>query len=327
MTFCMWKQKRRGGEGANMAEDWRIVVLHGGVGPEREVSLRSGEALAGALEGSFPVELRRLDAAVLPEGLEGARDVVFPALHGTFGEDGTLQALLEGAGVEYCGSDAEASRLCMAKDRTKKLAGEEGLAVPRGIEFSGESPPGADGLLRALGDELVLKPAGQGSSVGLAFSTGRDPLAAALAAAGPGRWLAEERIRGRELTVGLLEGRALGVVEIVSSSGVYDYQAKYTAGRSEYRCPAGLEPPVEAAVRDVAEVVFRVCGCRDFARADFILRDETVYFLEINTLPGLTETSLLPKSASCLGLDFEALAARLVAPALRRFRARKEGGG
>jgi D-alanine-D-alanine ligase len=134
----------------------------------------------------------------------------------------------------------------------------------------------------------------------------------------------EQRIRGRELTVGVLKGAAMGVVEIVSQSGVYDYKAKYTPGSTEYIFPADLEPEVEAKVKDHAEQLFVACGCRDFARVDFLLNSKRPYFLEINTLPGLTATSLLPKSASCVGLDFEQLATELVQPAIARFSGAKQ---
>jgi D-alanine-D-alanine ligase len=139
--------------------------------------------------------------------------------------------------------------------------------------------------------------------------------------------LIEQRIRGRELTVGVLEGRAMGVVEIVSQSGVYDYTAKYTPGSTVYHAPAALEPATASKVTAYAEQLFAACGCRDFARIDFLLDGETPCFLEINTLPGLTETSLLPKSAACAGLDFEALASALVAPGCARLRAGRGEGG
>jgi len=309
-----------------VAEPESIIVLYGGVGSEREVSLVSGEAIAQALAANFKVELLRLDAEALPESIDGDRSIVFPALHGAFGEDGRLQALLEDAGIEYCGSDAAASRLCMAKDLTKTIASDLGIAVPQAMVFDGADAPLADSVIESLGTSLVIKPTDQGSSVGLYFTEHRSALGVTLSQIHDGKWLIEQRIRGRELTVGVLNGAAMGAVEIVSASGVYDYEAKYTPGSTEYRYPAELDSEVEARIKADAEALFAACGCRDFARIDFLLDGAESYFLEINTLPGLTATSLLPKSASCVGLDFESLGRDLVSPAIERFNALETKG-
>lgn len=305
-----------------MSQQPTIVVLYGGVGSEREVSLRSGEAIAKALSARFEVESLELTAEALPDSIRADRSIVFPALHGSFGEDGQLQALLESAGIHYSGSDAAASRLCMDKVATKTIARGLKIAVPEALTFDGTAAPLADEVIEQLGTSLVVKPADQGSSVGLHFAEHRSALGVALSSIRSGNWLIEQRIRGRELTVGVLKGAAMGVVEIVSQSGVYDYKAKYTPGSTEYRFPAELEPAVEAKIKDHAEQLFDACGCRDFARIDFLLDGGCAYFLEINTLPGLTATSLLPKSASCVGFDFEQLAAELVEPAITRFQTR-----
>ena len=296
-----------------------VVVLYGGVGAEREVSLLSGQALADALSQQFTVDLLRIDDEALPESIDNQRSIVFPALHGDFGEDGQLQGLLEHANIVYCGSDSKASHLCMLKDQTKNRAHRLGIPVPKAIAFEGTDVPLADAVIDELGASLVVKPSDQGSSVGLFFTEHRSALGVALSRIRSGNWLVEQRIRGRELTVGLLNGKAMGVVEILTPEGVYDFTAKYTPGATEYRYPADLEPTVAAQIKKDAETLFADCGCRDFARIDFLLEDTVAYFLEINTLPGLTATSLLPKSASCIGLDFEALAYELVAPAIQRF--------
>ncbi|MEM7791002.1 MAG: D-alanine--D-alanine ligase [Verrucomicrobiota bacterium] len=303
-----------------------IVVLYGGVGPEREVSLDSGAAIAEALRVNFEVDLRLLDEESLPEGIDAEHSVVFPALHGTFGEDGRLQAMLDAAGIEYCGSDAAASRTCIDKEETKLLAKESGVPVIKGITFGGSEVPLADRVIEQLGSSLVLKPSNQGSSVGLTFTEHRSELGVALSQIHSGAWMIEQRVRGRELTVGVLKGAAMGIVEILSESGVYDYKAKYTPGHSDYRYPAELESKVEAKVKGFAEAMFDACGCRDFARVDFLLDGNQAYLLEVNTLPGLTATSLLPKSASCIGLDFPDLAVELVNPALARLNHHIEKG-
>lgn len=303
-----------------MSSQPNIIVLYGGVGSERSVSLKSGEAMAQALSTSFAVNAVELDAECLPDSIDPQSAIVFPALHGEFGEDGRLQKLLEGAGVHYCGSDAVASQLCMDKAATKEIARGLGISVPEAISFDGKDAPLADAVIDALGASLVIKPSDQGSSVGLHFTEHRSALGVTLSGIREGNWMIERRIRGRELTVGVLKGAAMGVVEIVSSSGVYDYAAKYTSGLSEYLYPAELSARVEAQVKAQAEQLFDACGCRDFARIDFLLESDRPYFLEINTLPGLTATSLLPKSASCVGYDFERLAMELVEPALNRFK-------
>lgn len=303
-----------------------IVVLYGGVSAERAVSLKSGEAIAAALKGRYQVVTVCLDAEALPDSIDPQRSIVFPALHGGFGEDGGLQALMEARGVEFAGSDAKSSGICMSKDLTKQLARSLGVHVPESLFFDGAHAPLADDVIHQLGPSLVVKPSDQGSSVGLFFTEHRSALGVALSQINSGSWMIEQRIRGRELTVGLLHGQAMGVVEIVSASGVYDYAAKYTPGSTEYHYPAALDAAVTHRIQREAEAIFEACGCRDFARIDFLLDDDTPYFLEVNTLPGLTATSLLPKSASCVGLDFTQLADELVRPAIERFVQKAQGG-
>jgi D-alanine-D-alanine ligase len=299
-----------------------IAVLFGGVSAEREVSLGSGRAVAAALARSFPTRLFDVTARALPAGLDPARHVVFSTLHGTFGEDGGMQRLLDEAGVHYGGCDAAASALTMDKTRTKETVAAAGVRVAAGRRFEASAKPTADELSAALGSEVVLKPNAEGSSVGLALLSGRDELAAALAGIAAGEWLAEARLRGRELSVGVLRGRALGVVEIRPRSGVYDFTSKYTKGMTEYLAPAPLDEDVTQRVRTAAETAFAACGCRDYARVDFILSASgEAFLLEINTLPGMKETSLLPMSAGCAGRDFTALVREMIEPALQRFAA------
>jgi D-alanine-D-alanine ligase len=301
-----------------------IAVLCGGTSAEREVSLGSGRACALALARSSPTRLFETSADALPAGLDAARHVVFSTLHGTFGEDGGMQRLLDAAGVRYAGCDAAGSALTMDKARTKQAVAARGVGVAKGLAFSAAHKPSADEIIAVLGEQLVVKPNSEGSSVGLALITSRAELLAKLAAITAGDWLAEERVVGRELSVGVVNGRALGVVEIRPRSGVYDYASKYTKGLTEYFAPAPLDAATTRAVQAAAEVAFAACGCRDYARVDFILASEQnvnnpLYLLEINTLPGMKETSLLPMSARCAGLDFAALVKELVSPAVQRF--------
>ena len=310
------------------ASAFRITVLAGGVSSEREVSLGSGAASAAALARVWPTRLLKVNADALPAGLDPARDIVFSTLHGTFGEDGGMQRLLDAAGIAYAGCDATSSALTMDKAATKRAAAGAGVRVATDRLFAASSRPTADELVAALGSEnIVLKPNDQGSSVGLALPEGRAAIADALAALKPGSWIAEPRLVGRELSVGVLEGRALGVVEIRPRSGVYDFASKYTKGATEYLAPAPLGDEATAAVRTAAEKAFAACRCRDYARVDFILVSPAeFYLLEINTLPGMKETSLLPMSARVAGLDFTGLVRALVSPALRRFQENRPNG-
>lgn len=302
-----------------------IAVFCGGTSAEREVSLGSGRACALALARSFPTRLFELNADALPAGLDPRRHVVFSLLHGTFGEDGGMQRLLDAAGVAYAGCDAAASALTMDKTRTKAAAAARGVGVAPAVVFAADHPPApAEIIARLGGGTLVVKPNNEGSSVGLALVSGPAELAAKLAALTRGTWLVEPRLVGRELSVGVVNGRALGVVEIRPKSGVYDYASKYTKGLTEYLAPAPLDLPTTRAVQVAAETAFAACGCRDYARADFILASEQnvnnpLYLLEINALPGMKETSLLPMSARCAGLDFTGLVRELVSPAVQRF--------
>ncbi|MBL9216555.1 MAG: D-alanine--D-alanine ligase [Opitutaceae bacterium] len=298
-----------------------IAVLSGGTSPEREVSLGSGAAVARAMAATHPTRLFVVDRDALPAGLDPARHVVCSTLHGVFGEDGGMQRLLEADGFAYAGSDMKASDLCFDKWRTRLTVSAVGVQVAPGRLFTAAAKPAAAALAGEFGEQVVLKPNRQGSSVGLQIVTSRAGLDIALGGIRQGEWIAEKRILGRELTVGLLGGRAMGVVEIAPKSGIFDYASKYTKGLTEYFAPAPISEELAARVRQEAEKAFAACGCRDYARVDFMLSaDGELYLLEINTLPGMKDTSLLPMSARCVGLDFIALCRDLVAPAVERFR-------
>src|SRR5690625_4390825 len=231
-----------------------------------------------------------------------------------------MQELLEDAGLSYSGSDAGSSRLWMDTAAAKELVAAAGVRSPAGrlLDNSATADPAA--LISELGASLILKTNNEGSSIGLHFVEGVEELERKLKELPAGEWMIEQRVYGRELTVGILENRALGVVEIVPRSGRFDYESKYTAGMTEYHWPAKLTDQQTAEIRQMAEIAFRACGCRDFARADFMMSDRgEIFFLEINTLPGLTETSLLPKSALCEKIDFPVLAKKLAEPAVKRF--------
>lgn len=304
-----------------------IAVFAGGTSAEREVSLGSGRASALALARSYPTRLFEVTAQAIPAGVDPAKHVVFSTLHGTFGEDGGMQRLLDAAGIHYAGCDAGSSLLTMDKSRTKQAVAARGVRVAPGVSFDAGAKPATDAIVAQLGESLVVKPNNEGSSVGLALVTNRAELAAKLAAITTGGWLIERRIVGRELSIGVLKGKAMGVVEIRPKSGVYDFTSKYTKGMTEYFAPAPLGPDLTAAAQEAAEKAFAACGCRDYARVDFMLSSQNeLYLLEINTLPGMKETSLLPMSARCVGLDFTELVRELVSPGLARFQAAAASG-
>ena len=297
-----------------------IAVLCGGTSSESEVSLGSGKAVALAMATSFPTEKIILQADTLPEGLDPRRHVVYSTLHGTFGEDGGMQRLLDAAGISYAGCDAKGSDLCFDKWRTRQSVSAVDVQVAPGRCFHTTEKPSLGAILQEYGEQVVFKPNRQGSSFGLRIVSNRSELETALAGLTQGEWILEKRILGREFTIGLLRGRAMGVVEIVPDSGVFDFTSKYTKGLTQYFAPASVSEEVAARIRAAAEAAFAACGCRDYARIDFMLSHENeLYLLEINTLPGMKETSLLPMSARCVGLDFNALCREMVGPAVERF--------
>ncbi len=285
-----------------------VAVLLGGPSAEREVSLKSGEAVAAALRRvGHTVHAVDVTAARLPP-LPAGVEVVFIALHGAYGEDGGVQAELTGLGLPYTGSDARASRLAFDKALTKQEALR--LDLPT-APFEVLEP----GAATTLPLPVVVKPLCQGSSIGVHRVDRPEDWAAALAdaAAAEGRALVERYIPGRELTVGVLDELVLPAVEIEAPEGWYDFQAKYTRGACRYQVPAPLAPALAAAAGALARRAFDGLGCRGVARVDFRLDPEgALWLLEVNTIPGFTETSLLPKAAAAAGLTFEALCERLL---------------
>lgn len=302
----------------------RIVVMAGGWSAEREVSLRSGAAAARALRG-LGHEVIEFDPRGEDWDLPDGTRAVFLALHGTYGEDGGVQARLEALGVPYTGCDANASRVAFDKALTKARCQAAGVRTPAGIvvdRLDASWPEGVPG-------PWVVKPVCQGSSVGLVFLDSPEGWHRALATAfeHDRRVLVESRIVGRELTVGILDGAALPVVEVRPKCGVYDYGNKYTSGATEYTCPAELGSEVEGAVQRAALGAFAAVGGRDYGRVDVMVDGEgAAWVLEVNTLPGMTETSLLPKAAAAAGLGFPSLCERILEMALRRCPLAKEVG-
>jgi D-alanine-D-alanine ligase len=257
----------------------------------------------------------------------GEVDLVFVALHGTGGEDGTIQALLEMAGLPYTGSGVLASSLAMDKELAKRVFRDLGVPTPPGFGATADTPLAELGKRVAgeCGYPAVVKPNGQGSSVGVSIVASEGNLAPAVEAASQydPRLLFERFIPGREITVAIVDGQALPVVEIVPQSGLYDYRSKYTPGSSTYHVPAALPAPVAEELQRHARLCFAGLRCRDFARIDFRLSPaDEPYCLEVNTIPGMTPTSLVPKAAKAAGIDFDTLVERIACGAAARGRVR-----
>jgi D-alanine-D-alanine ligase len=293
-----------------------ITVMLGGPSAEREVSLRTGAAVAKALR-SLGHEVNEVDPQTPVWALSANTDVVFLALHGTYGEDGTVQKQLDGLGVPYTGCDAEASRIAFDKVLTKERCIKAGVATAKFTTISSPATP----FPRNFSPPLVVKPARQGSSVGLQFVECVEDWPNALVSSlkFDSEVLVEEKIVGRETTVGILGGKVLPVVEVRPKAGHYDYQNKYTAGCTEYFCPADFDVATALRIQDAALGAFKAVGGRDYARVDVMVRtDGSPVVLEVNTLPGMTETSLLPKAAAAAGINYAELCQRMVDLALAR---------
>lgn len=296
-----------------------IVVLLGGPSAEREVSLRSGAAVAAALRG-LGHGVHEVDPTPGSLRIPTETDVAFLALHGTYGEDGTVQTELEALGIPYTGCGIESSRIAFDKVLAKERMIGAGVPTPRYrvLRQGSESWPGEDWTC-----PVVLKPAREGSSVGLQFVETPGAFSEALQASlcHGTEILMEPRIMGRETTVGILDGVALPVVEVRPKSGAYDYRNKYTPGCTDYLCPAGFPGETTVRIQEAALGAFRAVEARDYARVDVMVTPEAMpMVLEVNTLPGMTETSLLPKAAAAAGISFPELCGRMVELALRRKR-------
>ncbi len=276
-----------------------VAVLMGGPSRERDVSLASGKAVADAL-ASRGYDITRIDVTEPRLELPESIDAVFIALHGTFGEDGTVQSILEDRKIPFTGPGSRASRLAFDKIASKRLFEEKGIPTARYQILNPEDE-------REIPLPAVIKPSCQGSSIGISVVRSDDTWRKAIAEAftHDDEVLAEVFIAGRELTVGIVGSQVLPIVEIRAPEGNYDYHAKYTRGVTQYLVPAPLDPETTRTCQEIAWGVYEGIGCRGMSRVDFRLDDDGhPYVLEINTIPGFTETSLLPKAAAEAGLPF-----------------------
>jgi D-alanine-D-alanine ligase len=306
----------------------KLAVLCGGKSAEREVSLRSGAQVEAALRGlGYDVTAVDLDLNTWDVLRDGGFDCVFNALHGRLGEDGTVQGMLEVLGLPYTGSGVLASALCMDKSRANSVMAGAGLHIPDFEELEasqGISGEVVDRLAGRFGLPLVIKPVREGSTIGLTIAKDTEEAASGLvlAARYDTRILVQRFQTGTEITVGVLatpELQVLPTLEIVSDNPVYDYDAKYTAGKSHHIIPARIEERAQATAADAASRAFVLLGCAGMARVDIIVdAKSTPWILEVNTVPGLTELSLLPDAARAAGIAFEELCRRLVEHAIQR---------
>lgn len=298
-----------------MSKSLDITVMLGGPSAEREVSLRTGKAVAKALR-SLGHEVEELDPKEPNWSLSAKTQVVFLALHGTYGEDGTVQRRLDELDVPYTGCDAEASRIGFDKLLTKEKCVQAGVPTAKFLVLDSAKMPWP----KDWQPPVVLKPVRQGSSVGLQFVERVEDWSAALAEAirHDSQVLMEEKITGRETTVAILADQALPVIEVRPKSGNFDYKNKYTPGATEVFCPAQLDDATVKRIQTAALGAFKAIGARDYARVDVMLRPNgEPVVLEVNTLPGMTELSLFPKAAAAAGIDYPELCQRMVDLALR----------
>lgn len=307
-----------------MNRELHVVVLMGGWSSEREVSLTSGKGVAEALRerGWSNVTELDMDRDVALRLAELKPDVVFNALHGTPGEDGTVQGMMDLMGIKYTHSGLASSVIAIDKELTKSLLVPHGIRMPAGKVVDSSSLFEADPIPRPY----VVKPVNEGSSVGVAIVTAESNYGSPIGRDVEGPWLhfkrllAEPFIKGRELTVAVMAGEALAVTELKIDNGFYDYEHKYTDGRTVHECPADVPEPIAEAMLDMAARAHRLLGCKGASRSDFRWDEEQgeegLYLLEVNTQPGMTPLSLVPEQAKYKGIAYGELVERLIVETL-----------
>jgi D-alanine-D-alanine ligase len=296
-----------------------IAVLMGGFSSEREVSLNSGRKVVEALR-SQKCRVSDVDVRDLEFSIPADTDVAFIALHGTGGEDGVIQSILEKKGLPFTGSDSETSRLAFDKVAAKEVFRQKGLSTPADVVIHRNQWKGSLEEF-SISCPCVVKPSCEGSSIGVFIVKEKEELASAIDGAFKkgDTLLIEDFIEGREFTVGILGEKPLPVIEIRPKNGWFDYKNKYTAGATEEIVPAPISEKLAIRLQNDALAAHRVLGCRDLSRSDFRMdAKENIYLLEVNTIPGMTETSLLPQAAAAAGINFPHLCLELIGLALNR---------
>lgn len=337
-----------------------IALITGGLSSEREVALSSGRGILKALRnlghnvkvidpvfGSEYVEeeviFRDMVSKEYPtleklRNLQGENarklidcvnsplfddiDIAVLGLHGKFGEDGIIQTLLDLRGIKYTGSGMRASAFAMDKDISKTVFQADGILTPEWIALNRQDEYNIREFLRIFGKPLVVKPNDEGSTVGLTIASDEKELEKGISRAFSysEKVLVEKYVKGREITVAIVDGKSYPVIEIIPKDGFYDYEHKYTKGRTEYVCPAEIKPAVSDKAREIAMNAFKASGCEVYARVDFLLTPEDeLYCLEVNTLPGMTELSLVPMAVKAEGMDFNNLIETIINASLKKY--------
>ncbi len=297
----------------------KIGILCGGSSSERGISLRSAEAVYNVLI-NCGLNITKIDIdekKAIKQIQESRITLAFIAMHGKFGEDGVLQEILENLKIPYTGSGIKASRLAMDKVASKKVFSKKGIEIPGYEVFT----KGGKARPNGINFPVVVKPSSQGSSVGLTISDYPVQLQDALEIAFQfdERAIVESYIKGREITVGVFNECPMPVIEIISKRKFFDFEAKYVPGNTDYEVPARIRPEYYKAAQEIAVSAHKALNCRDFSRVDMILsNDGRIFVLEVNTIPGLTSTSLLPKSAKVAGIDFTQLCLKMLEMAVSR---------
>lgn len=303
-------------------KDKQIGILMGGFSSEREISLKSGNAVVGALKNlGYVVKVIDFndEKELISKIQESGVDCIFNVLHGRFGEDGQVQKILDSLKIPYTGSGVFASQLAMDKIASREIFIKNGILVPEYRVVNSEQNFNEDMFFQEF--PLVVKPATEGSSIGLSIVENKICLFLSIENASrfDQNIIVEKYIAGREITVGILEEQPLPVIEIVPKNKFYDFQAKYTPGMTQYKVPADLPEKVYKKAQAQGQKAHCLLGCRSFSRVDMIINNfNEPVVLEVNTIPGLTATSLLPKAAAACGISFEQLCEKMVLSALRQ---------
>ncbi len=337
-----------------------IALITGGLSSEREVALSSGRGILKALRnlghnvtvidpvfGSEKVDedviFRDMVSNEYPsleklKNIQGENsrkmldcvnsplfdniDIAFLGLHGKYGEDGMIQTLLELRGIKYTGSGVRASAFAMDKDITKTVFQANGILTPEWVALNRQDEYNIKEFPKIFGKPLVVKPNDEGSTVGLTIARDEKELEKGINTAFlySDKVLVEKYVKGREITVSIVDGRAYPVIEIIPKEGFYDYEHKYTKGKTEYVCPAEIKSAVSDKAKEIAMNAFKASGCEVYARVDFLLtEDDELFCLEINTLPGMTELSLVPMAVKSEGMEFNALIDTVIKTSLRKY--------
>jgi len=313
-----------------MPKKIKIALLAGGWAGEREISLKTGEQIYKALDKKkyqvFKYDPKNDLGKFFSDALKKKFNLIFPALHGPFGEDGKLQGLLDILGIPYLFSGCLPSALAMNKYKTKVIVEKEGIIMARDILIKKKEKYNLDKIIKKLSLPIVIKPSELGSSVGMSIAKTKKELEKGIRTAFryDREVLLEKFIKGRELTVPIMgnnPARALPVIEIIPRvSTWFDYKAKYEVGGSEEICPARIPEKIKNKIQTISLEVYKIIGCKDLVRVDFIWQkgSDKLYFLEINTIPGMTATSLVPKSAKAAGMTFSQFLDKLIGQSLKQ---------